>query len=335
MSKTLAACSLTLVLSAAPGAAQAGAYELTLLGTFGGTYSVTYDINEHEQTVGIASTFFNNNYLPATWKRGNPAPINLEMFSGPQGAAYAINNAGRIVGEAYPRNGRFFHATLWSANQQTDLGTLGGTSSRATGINQAGDVTGWSYITGDSQTHATLWSRGQIIDLGSLGGTVGSTAEDINDRGQVVGQSSSLVGIGEFHAALFAKGTVTDLGVLGLPDQTNSSNAWAINNAGQIVGESWPEHGSGNPHAVLWEGTRITDLGTLGGTFSIAFDINNHGVIIGNSTIAGDKFQHATLWDHGVARDLNSFLDGATVAAGWYLASASAIDDRGSITGEA
>src|SRR5438132_9290171 len=91
MRKTLAAHTLALLLSVSAAPAQAGAYEFTFLGTFGGTSNLTYDINNHDQVVGVASAFFNDNFLPATWK-GSPVPINLEMFGGPQGTAYAINN---------------------------------------------------------------------------------------------------------------------------------------------------------------------------------------------------------------------------------------------------
>jgi hypothetical protein len=38
---------------------------------------------------------------------------------------------------------------------------------------------------------ATEWSGGRVIDLGGLPGSFESVAESINDRGQVVGDSSS------------------------------------------------------------------------------------------------------------------------------------------------
>jgi probable HAF family extracellular repeat protein len=40
----------------------------------------------------------------------------------------------------------------------------------------------------------------------------------------------------------------------------------------------------------------ITDLGTLGGTFSLAFGINDRGQVVGYSSIAGDAELHAALW---------------------------------------
>jgi probable HAF family extracellular repeat protein len=43
----------------------------------------------------------------------------------------------------------------------------------------------------------------------------------------------------------------------------------------------------------------VTDLGTLGGTFSLAYGINNRGQISGFSTLAGDTTEHSFVIEHG------------------------------------
>jgi probable HAF family extracellular repeat protein len=78
------------------------------------------------------------------------------------GRAFAINNAGLVVGES-PTPGGFYdglqHAVVWSATSQIqDLGTLaGGTKSQANDINKNNQVVGWSNKTGGA-VHATLWT---------------------------------------------------------------------------------------------------------------------------------------------------------------------------------
>ena len=72
-----------------------------------------------------------------------------------------------------------------------------------------------------------------IIDLGTLGGTY-SSAFAINERGQVVGDSTTDPNSGETHAFLWQRGTMTNLGTLG----GSFSQALAINERGQVMGKS-------------------------------------------------------------------------------------------------
>jgi probable HAF family extracellular repeat protein len=49
---------------------------------------------------------------------------------------------------------------------------------------------------------------------------------------------------------------------------------------------------------------KVIDLKTLGGTFSVAFAINDRGWIAGTATLPGDKDRHAFLWRRGRKTDL-------------------------------
>ena len=50
----------------------------------------------------------------------------------------------------------------------------------------------------------------------------------------------------------------------------------------------------------------ITDLGTLGGSFSLAYGINDNGQIDGSSTLPGDNVVHSFLYNHGAMTDLGT-----------------------------
>jgi probable HAF family extracellular repeat protein len=84
-----------------------------------------------------------------------------------------------------------------------------------------------------------------MTDLGTLPGGTISVALGINDRGQVVGESTDASG--NFRAFLYEHGVMTDLGML---PGGNSSVATAINNRGEIAGYSGTAFSPW--HATLW-----------------------------------------------------------------------------------
>lgn len=124
------------------------------------------------------------------------------------------------------------------------------------------------------------------VDLGTLGGCC-STAWDVNDAGQVVGESYT---VGEIvvHGFLWTpEGGMRDLSTLG-PLGDGDAIAFAINDSGQVAGFA------GFP--FLWTpGRGVHDLGTIGGGGGAAFGLSNAGHVVGGTyTAAGDV--HAFLW---------------------------------------
>src|SRR5215211_3543219 len=97
--------------------------------------------------------------------------------------ASGINDRGQIVGQSDTPSFEL-HAFLWEDGKMSDLGTLPGGRSRALDINDLGQVVGSSH-TASGAFHAFLWEKGKMSDLGTLPGGGFSTAEAINNRGQV------------------------------------------------------------------------------------------------------------------------------------------------------
>ena len=158
----------------------------------------------------------------------------------------------------------------------------------------------------------------QIHDLGTLPGGSFSEANDINNRGWVVGTSGQASGEGLGHGFLWRSGRMLDLGTLG----GQESRANAINNRGWVVGAASTALAT---HAFLWRSGRMLDLGTLGGEFSEAVDVNDRGGVVGNSETATGSLRPFA-WHRGVMRELN--------VAG-ISSFATAVNARGQVTGAA
>ena len=197
----------------------------------------------------------------------------------------------------------------------------------------------------------------QIHDLGTLGGPT-AFARDINEPGQIVGESTKANG--DTHAFLFTPwvGGLRDLGTLG----GTFSQARAISNRGQVVGSSslagenetraflWDQGkmtalppfqgaqfsegidvndagvvvGQSGGVAVRWHDGRVSALGDLGGGSGFATGINPSGVIIGTGSLASGEF-HGWVFRNGRMTDLGAF--------GGVNSSADGINSSGDIVG--
>jgi probable HAF family extracellular repeat protein len=290
---------------------------------------------------------------PVLWKDGHI--INLGNLGGYEGGAGRVNSRGQVTGfttNAIPdpfsifyfqffggSSGGFTSGTqtrvfLWDEKSgMQDLGTLGGPDAFAPFINERGQIAGMSYTnftanvtTGFPTQDPFLWENGRMIDLGTLGGTNGG-AGDLNNRGQVVGQSN-LAGDVFFHPFLWtAPGPMRDLGTLGGP----TALATAINESGEVIGLADTAKFAGSTDAFLWRKGVMTDLGTLeGDCFSGAFGINARGQVTGNSITCDFTGFRAFLWENGTMIDLNVFVP---PGVNLKLGDVESINDRGEMFG--
>ena len=97
--------------------------------------------------------------------------------------AYAVNDAGQVIGSASDSSGYYSHAFIWTkSGGMVDLGTgPNGYSATAKAINSKGWVAGeFESYTAPSGRHAFFWSPSTgMRDLGSLG--VGMFARPLGD----------------------------------------------------------------------------------------------------------------------------------------------------------
>ena len=280
------------------------------IGTLGGSNSVVaalHGLNDAGQMTGWGQTAGDATIHAYVWSHA-AGMTDLGTLGGPTSNGEAINAHGEVVGVSDLTDGEQ-HAFVWTASGgMVDLGTLGGSYSEALAVSDTGWVAGLSRVPGDAVIHAVVWRPDHtIVDLGTLpnpftgGDDQVSTATDVNDSGQVVG--NSYVADGELHAFSWTQaGGMLDLNTL--PDEVASSSE-AVTNGGQVIGDSIVNVG-GDPasaanRAWVWTpGGSVVDLGTFGGSQSTAVAASDSGYVAGFSVSAGSDTGHAARWQLAV-----------------------------------
>jgi probable HAF family extracellular repeat protein len=228
---------------------------MSALPTLGGYNGYAAGVNNKGQVVGWAENTVHDptcntpqvlQFEAVIWgpKLGQETQLS-PLAPDPDSAATAINDKGQVVGISGTCNnavGKFSakHALLWENGKPMDLGNFdgGGAWNTPTAINNKGEVAGFANLapdpSGGLNPIAFFWSKETgMQQLPLLAGDSNSLAFDINERGQVVGES---LGAG-VRAFLYAEGNMLDLNALIQPNSSLSLIvAQGVNDRGEITG---------------------------------------------------------------------------------------------------
>ncbi len=324
-------------------------YTITDIGVFSGdTLSVAFDVNNAGQVVGSSFRNSSSNSKGFFWRSQSEG---LKLLEGTDGWALDINESGQIAGRADKSSVN--SAVLWeNFNSNSEELFYTNSSSKkdnhpgyAAALNNSGQISGWNIVFDD----AAYWENKLSLprDIKQVSARSYSAVLAMNDAGLTVGYASETNLLNDFHASLWRRnGSGTGFDEILISTAATKSIAFGINESGQVVGTY------GNK-AFLWrEGSTLIELPTLGGSANVdaqfsaevldgydrvcaAFDINESGVIVGDSTLLNNT-RHACIWRKDSATgayqltDLNDLID---PASGWVLESAKAINDSGTIVG--
>jgi uncharacterized membrane protein len=288
---------------------------------------------------------------PVVWQDGTMSDLGT-FFGGYDTWALSVNSRGEVVGEAYntiPDSTSLFgygyqsRAFFWNKGVVQDLGTLGTGNDAAAGvINERGQVIGLAFTSSTPDAFCTIYGSNPFLtyttgsffwdkkngmkDIGGLGGAC-TVANDLNDKGHVVG-TSSLPGDTQFHPFVWNAAT----GMTDLLDPSDPSFGWAFaeNAHGDIAGQICD---SVTCHAVLWRKRgghwEKTNLSTAAQN-AVAVSINGSQQVVGDLYFTNGTAA-ALAEDGGPVVDLNTLIP---PGSGLQLVEADQINDLGEISAQ-
>ena len=165
-----------------------------------GESSGAFALNKYGHIVG----WFRSTNATHAFSYSNGFVQDMGTLGGIAQYGVGINDAGYIITQVYPGNGRS-SSFLYSNGSTQNLGTLGAPLTRAYGINNHNEIVGASSPGSGMTVRAFVYSNGVMKDLNDLlvmtnSGWTLTEAIAINDAGQIVG--SGVTPAGQGHAFL-------------------------------------------------------------------------------------------------------------------------------------
>jgi probable HAF family extracellular repeat protein len=262
----------------------------------GDQLSALFGINASGAAVGYSFVSLPgpDNRWQAIWAPAGSSSVQALSVIAPDSFAYAINDAGAIVGclnrydDIFPDPHRAF---LYQNGSLSELHTLLVSNptldfSCARDINNAGQVVGEVQPSSAPQ-RGFLYQNGTATLLAQSATAYLSNAKAISNTGTIVGEGR-LPGFTADHALAYnvATGTITSLGLEATGAYNSRPND--VNSQGDVVGMMFLGVGE---HAFLASGGQVLDLNDLLPTGSDwvlqeAVSINDSGQIVGRGYLA-------------------------------------------------
>lgn len=267
--------------------------------------------------------------------------------------ATAINNNGQVVGyssgDVAGSPSFQNHAFVWQNGKMTDLGTLSGadTNSKATAINDQGMIVGIADLYSPRDAAAAQSLVGEqacLFPIGrapqalpdSLGDNpslpIGSTAEGINNAGQICGTAApgdTSLQPGSYLAYILTNGSVQK--ATPTPANADGSFGTAINNQGQVAGTFFTLV----PPAIAV--AQASASAPAGRSASLQHTLNNAQQPYSRVVPSGGRVDitrrvgQTTNYPHAFVYSKGAFTDLGTLAG--MSSAATALNDAGSVVG--
>jgi probable HAF family extracellular repeat protein len=235
------------------------------------------DINDSGVIVGYESAINSGSKRAFLYRNGSSEdflnlPLNYEVMPN------EVNNNGQVVGQVGipdnptdPNSGYFIHGFVWEDGLYTQLPC----QAIAIDNNNLGQVVAYNESNcniGSQWYRGMLWENGNITDLDFI-------PSSINDKGEIVGRDSNN------NPVLWKDDVTTNL--------PTGFSPISINNSSVILGTNNRDNSS-----YIFHNNQYIKLNSFQNSFADVGDLNDHGMIVGESYLFNDRNSKSIYWKY-------------------------------------